>query len=273
MLTWNDIAALPAPAAGLRIPYGDGAFQFGDLRLPEGTGPYPVAVVIHGGCWLSRIDLEHAGHLSVALNRAGLATWTLEYRRIGNPGGGWPGTFEDVAAGTDHLRTLATRFPLDIKRVVLIGHSAGGHLALWTAARPNFLKTHPLFSRDPLRVQGVVALAGITDLRAYGTGSGNCNASVYPLMGGTPAEVPERYALANPVELALSGVPVWLVHGTEDVIVPVEQSRRFRDIARSKGGEASLLTIQNAGHFEPIAPFTPAWKEVESVVRGLVALP
>lgn len=273
MVTWNDIANLPVPAADHRIPYGAGAFQFGDLRLPKGTGPHPVAVVIHGGCWLSRIDLEHAGHVSAALTRMGLATWTLEYRRLGNPGGGWPGTFEDAAAGTDVLRVLAARFPLDLSRVILIGHSAGGHLALWLAARRHFPKSHPLFSPDPLPAHGVVSLAGIADLRAYSGGAGNCNASVAPLLGGMPDEVPARYAQASPVELLPFGVPLRLVHGAEDAIVPLAQSSHFAAVARSKGDDAQLLRVDGAGHFDVIAPFAPAWQEVERAVRGMVKLP
>ena len=271
-VTWAEIAALPVPSAAHRVEYGNGPFQFGELRLPEGAGPHPVAVVIHGGCWRSEYDLQHISHLSAALTRAGVATWTLEYRRIGNSGGGWTGTFEDVAQGTEHLRTLAQRFPLDLSRVVLVGHSAGGHLALWMAARRNLPQESPLYSPAPLPIQGIVSLAGITDLRSYGSGNGSCNAAVAQLLGGTAEEVPDRYAQANPIELLPLGVPQRLLHGTLDPIVPLEQSQHFEARAQSHGDDAQVWLIGGAGHFDLIAPFAPAWVRVEQAVHALLSV-
>src|SRR5260221_265652 len=155
-LSTQDAMKGPFPKADRRIAYGKDPLQFGDLRLPGGKGPfrrpYPVAIVIHGGCWLAEYDLEYMGRLSAALAEKGVATWTIEYRRVGNPGGGTPGTFNDVAAAAAHLRVLAKQYPLDLKRTIAVGHSAGGHLALWLA------------SSFPLK--GVVSLAGVGDLRA-----------------------------------------------------------------------------------------------------------
>src|SRR5215470_13314808 len=131
----RDVLTRPVPQADHRIAYGPNEFQFGELRLPKGEGRSPVAIVIHGGCWMSEYGLSYMGHLSAALTEAGVATWSVEYRRIGNKGGGWPGTFEDVSRAADHLRTLAKTYPLDLSRVIATGHSAGGHLALWLAAR------------------------------------------------------------------------------------------------------------------------------------------
>ncbi len=131
----RDILTRPAPPVDHRLSYGTDEFQFGDLRLPKGAGPHPVAIVIHGGCWMSEYGLSYMGHLSAALTEAGVATWCVEYRRVGNQGGGWPGTFEDVARAADHLRKIAKTYPLDLNQVIAVGHSAGGHLALWLAAR------------------------------------------------------------------------------------------------------------------------------------------
>ena len=274
VVTWGEITSQPVPAAGERIQYGSDPLQFGELRLPSGNGgPYPLAVVIHGGCWQSEYDLRHIANVSAALTRAGIATWTLEYRRIGNPGGGWPGTFEDVARGTDYLRTLAQRYPIDLDRVALVGHSAGGHLALWLAARHNLPRESPLFTADPLRVRGVVSLAGITDLRTYSAGAGNCNQSVAQLLGGSPEAVPDRYAQASPIELLPLGVPQRLIHGALDPIVPVEQSRRFEARARASGDDSRVVLLEGAGHFDVIAPFAPAWKSVEEAVRSLISAP
>jgi acetyl esterase/lipase len=272
---WAEIAAQPRPAPGQRIAYDTGPHRFGELRLPDGRGPHPVVVLIHGGCWQSEYDLEHVAPLAAALTESGYATWTLEYRRIGATGGGWTATFDDVSRGTDHLRALAEDHPLDLERVVLAGHSAGGHLALWLAARPNLPAESPLHAPDPLPVRGVVALAAITDLRAYGEGNGDCNASVAQLLGGGPDAVPERYAAASPVELVPLDVPVRLVHGELDAIVPLEQSERFhlRTLRRAPQGHARVTVVGGAGHFDVIAPFAPAWSLVEGAVRDLLQWP
>lgn len=270
-VTWAEIAAQPLPPADHRIEYASGPHRFGELRLPTGPGPHPVVVLIHGGCWQSEYDLAHVTPLAAALTRAGFATWTLEYRRIGATGGGWTATFDDVARGTDHLRALAREHPLDLDRVALAGHSAGGHLALWLAARRNLPAGSPLHAPDPLPVRGVVALAAITDLRAYGEGAGSCNAAVPQLLGGGPAAFPERYAHASPIELLPLGVPVRLVHGALDPIVPLAQSERFAERARVAGDDAQVRVVEGAGHFDVIAPFAPAWGTVERAVRELLA--
>lgn len=271
-VAWKDIAALPPPPADHAIAYGQGPFQFGELRLPEGAGPHPVAVVIHGGCWLADYDLHYITHLSAALARAGIATWTLEYRRIGNDGGGWPGTFEDLVHGSGHLEALARDYPLDLERVVFIGHSAGGHLALWLAARHNLPPGTPLHSPAPLGVRGIVALAGITDLRSYGAGDGGCNAAVTPLLGGPADEAPERYAHASPIELLPLGMPQRLVVGLLDPIVPFEQAERYAERARAAGDDVQVWPVEAAGHFDLVAPFAPAWATVERAVLDLLAV-
>src|SRR5687768_3281806 len=162
----SDILDRPAPRADRIIRYGPERSQFGELRLPEhAEGRLPVVVVVHGGFWRAQYSLEHIGHLCAALTREGWATWSVEYRRLGEPGGGWPGTFTDAGAALDAVRWLADQWPLDPTRVVTIGHSAGGHLALWLAARPQ-LSAHPeLGVAEPLVPIGAVALAAVSDLR------------------------------------------------------------------------------------------------------------
>ena len=266
-LSFEEVEKLPASPADQRIPYGDGPLQFGDLRLPQGGGPHPVVIVIHGGCWYSEYDLRHVAAFSSALTRAGVATWSLEYRRVGDAGGGWPGTFEDVARGADYLRVLARTYPLDLRHVVVVGHSAGGQLALWLAARKRLPKDGPLYSPDPLPLRGVVSLAGINDLRGYGSGCGN---AVTKLLGGSPAEMPLRYRQTSPIELLPLGVKQRLVHGRLDKIVPLKQSQEYEAAARRGGDDVKLVVADEAGHFDLIAPQSSAWPAVQEALRALL---
>ncbi len=259
----------PAPAADARIPYGDSPHQFGDLRLPSGAGPHPVVVVVHGGFWRAKYSLEHVGHLCADLTQRGYATWSLEYRRVGHPGGGWPGTLEDVARGTDFLRTLAGTHQLDLGRVVALGHSAGGHLAAWLGARARLTPGGVLYREDSLRPRGVVALAGVVDLeeafaRRLGAGI------VEDFLGGTPAQVPERYREASPAALQPLGVPQVLVHGTEDEDVPVALSERYCERGQALGDPVRLVRLPGAGHFEVIDPRSREWPSVVDAIASLL---
>lgn len=237
-----DLPPIPADA---RIAYGPDPSQFADLRVPRGRAPHPVVIVIHGGYWKAAYNLDHIGHLCAALTAAGMATWSLEYRRLGNAGGGWPGTFDDVRAGAAHLASIAAERRLDLSRVTATGHSAGGQLALWLAAERAI----------PLR--RVVSLAAVADLRLADRLrlSGGVAAR---LLGGTPEEVPERYRAASPIERLPIAVPQYLLHGTADDTVPFEMSARFA--AASKN--AKLIPLPGAGHFELIDPRSREWPAV-----------
>ena len=265
----SDALELPRPAADHRLAYGAGELQFGELRLPSGAGPHPVAVVVHGGCWLAEYDLGHIASLAAALTETGVATWSVEYRRVGDDGGGWPGTFLDVAAAADHLVELAEEFHLDLDRVVAVGHSAGGHLALWLAARQRLSPDDPLRGGSPLPLAGVVALAGIPDLTAYAAPTG-CGAAVPGLLGGEPEEVPGRLHRASPIELLPFGAPQILVLGGLDTIVPAEQAERYAAAAQRAGDRVELREVPAAGHFELIAPDSVAWSAVRDAVLELI---
>jgi acetyl esterase/lipase len=250
-----------------RIAYGSNEFQFAELRLPKNAGPHPVAIVIHGGCWMSQYGLSYMGHLSEALAEAGVATWSVEYRRIGNQGGGWPGTFEDVALAADHLRKIAKKYQLDLDRVIAVGHSAGGHLALWLAARKILPKDSPVYLSDPLPLRGVVSLAGVTDLRRSGTA---CDANVPQLMGGSAMNKTTIYSQASPIELLPLGVPSAIVQGSSDTIIPLEMAKEYSDAAKKKGDDAKLVVIENAGHFEIVDPKSFAWETVKNEALALL---
>lgn len=264
----DSILNLPAPVADRRIGYGPDPLNFGDLRLPAGVGPHPVVVVVHGGFWRARYDLEHIGHVCAALTTGGLATWNIEYRRIGDAGGGWPGTFHDVAQAADYVRTLAPQYNLDLSRVVALGHSAGGHLATWLAARPRISTSDLLFTSNPLPLRGVVSLAGVVDLlHAYALRLGQ--QVVVELIGGTPDEYPERYRSASPAALLPLGLPQILIHGTNDGPVPFRMSAEYVQAALAAGDNAALIALEGAHHFEVIDPSSAEWPAVEQAVLSL----
>ncbi len=270
-MTTAEALALPRPAPDRRLEYGPSPLHFGELRLPPGPGPHPVAIVLHGGCWLAAYDLGYVSGLAAALAEAGVATWSVEYRRVGDEGGGWPGTFEDVARAADFLRGAAPQHGLDPERVVTVGHSAGGHLALWLGARAGLPAEDPLRGTDPLPLQGVVALAGISDLAAYAAPSG-CGAAVPGLLGGEPAAVRERLERASPVEMLPLGVRQVLVIGSLDPIVPAQQAVGYAAAARRAGDEVEIREVEGAGHFELVDPEHPAFGVVQHAVLELLGM-
>jgi len=239
------------------------------VRLPAGIGPHPVVMVIHGGFWRAQYSLEHIGHLCAALTAAGFATWNLEYRRLGNPGGGWPDTLLDVAHGADYLREISAQYPLDLNRLIAVGHSAGGHLALWLAARHRLATDNELYLDHPLPLWGVIPLAGVSDLiSAWHLRLGN--GAVGELLGGSPDTAPARYAATSPAELVPLGVTQVLIHGTEDRNVPFSMSRAYVARARAAGDQATLIPLPGMGHFEPIDPRSGAWSTVLAAARQLL---
>lgn len=269
-MTAEDLDRLTAPPPDARIPYGDDTLQFGELRLPDGPGPHPVAIVVHGGCWLARYDIAHIRALAEALTEEGFAAWVVEYRRVGNPGGGWPGTFRDVADGADFLRELADEFPLDLDRVIAVGHSAGGHFALWLAARSRLSPEDPLYQPSPIQVHGVLGLAPAPDL-AFLHREEACNGAIDGLMGGSPEEVPDRYHAGSPGELVPLGAPQRLVIGLHDEAwAPV--GRRYFDRAQDAGDDVRLIHADESGHFEMIDPSTSTWPLVRDAARELLKL-
>jgi acetyl esterase/lipase len=256
-----DLARLPQPRADRVIAYGAAPQQNAELRLPKGNGPHPVVIVIHGGCWQTPWAADHIRALAAALTAEGYATWSLEYRRLGDPGGGWPGTLEDVGRGADALRVAAAEHHLDLSRVAALGHSAGGQLALWLAARRRLPKESALYAPDPLPLAGVVSLAGITDLRAGAAGQ-VCGDAIPSLLGGAPDERADRVAQSSPIALLPLGVPQRLVCGALDSLVPNELSRRYQAAAVGAGDSVGLVVVEGAGHFELVDPTSAAWKTV-----------
>ncbi|MFC2144367.1 alpha/beta fold hydrolase [Acidobacteriota bacterium] len=269
VMSASDVVALPQPEPEYRLQYGEKPLQFGELRLPEGEGPFPVVIVIHGGCWLAAYDLGYMSAFADALTAAGVATWSIEYRRVGDEGGGWPGTFQDVADAADYLLEIALEYDLDLDRVAAVGHSAGGHLALWLAGRKWLDGEDPLRGEAPLALNGVVALAGIPDLEAYAAPEG-CGSAVSGLLGGEPSEVPDRLLRASPIAMVPFGVAQTLVIGEFDSIVPESQARSFADAARQMGDSVAVTTVLGAGHFELVDPSHGGFKVIRETVLKAV---
>lgn len=263
----ESILDRPAPPADARLCYGSEPSQFGELRYPDGRGPHPCVVVIHGGFWRHRYDLAHIGHLCQTLTAGGFATWNIEYRRLGEPGGGWPGTFHDVARAARHLFTIARDYRIDSDRVSVLGHSAGGHLALWLAGLRSVPHASAIWT-EPLAVRAAVSLAGVLDLRQAWS-RGLSDHVVNQLLDGAPHERPERYAAASPRELLPLGVSQLLVHGVDDDIVPASMSASYHAAAAALGDASTLLTLPAVGHFELIDPSSTVWPTIEAALHSL----
>ena len=252
--------------------YGSHELQFGHLRLPQGPGPHPVAVVIHGGCWRSIADIRSTEPIAADLASHGLATWSIEYRPI-DRGGAWPGTFTDVASAIDFLRSVSRDHALDLERVVAVGHSAGGHLAVWAAARHRIPAGSPLFRRAPLRLAGAVSLAGPADLEALRPVDDKiCGTEVVDrLLGGSPDRVTAHYAAGSPRRLLPIGVPLRFVTGQDDRVIAPRYADAFVRAARAAGDDAVARTISETAHFEPVIPRSRAWAAARTAVLDLVA--
>lgn len=252
----------------IRSTYGDNEWHFGELRLPEGDGPHPVALIIHGGFWYAQYGLDLMDKMAEDFTSRGWATWNIEYRRIGHEGGAYPGTLTDVGAAADHLRELAEQYPLDLTNVVSIGHSAGGHLALWLAGRHRLPLDSELYVATPLALKGVVSLAGVTDLHHMWEVR-LVNSPVVAFLGGTPEQVEERYKQSSPAQLLPLGVPQILVHGTEDDDVPLALSTSYLPLAQAAGDRVELVELLGVEHYKVIDPASEAWPPIVEAMHKL----
>ena len=267
----DDLIGLDVTTPTEVVAYAnESPLQFGHLYLPQGAGPHPVIAFIHGGCYLSMFDIEHSRPLTADLADRGYAVWSIEYRRVGDDGGGWPNTFLDVAAGLDHLRVLAERedVHLDLDRVYAMGHSAGANMALWAAARGQIDSESDVYSSDPLPIAGVLGLAPAPTLGQLHA-SGVCGNVLDQLLGGSPEDVPERYDAISPMRLMLENVPQRLVLGALDGWRP--SGRAYYEAASDAGlAPVDVVSAPESGHFEMIAPFTTTWPLVLEELARLI---
>lgn len=245
----RDLFSIPPVAANHRIAYGDDSNQFLDLYLP--AVPRAIAMTIHGGFWRAKYDLLHASHMCAALSKSGIAVANLEYRRVGNAGGGWPGSYEDVRAG---YSALCNHFGAGLKYVI-VGHSAGGHLALRLAV-------------DEPDLAGVVALAPVAVLQT----AFDLNLSrgaVVEFLGGTPVDIPDMYAAACPSRHT-SIVRRILLHGERDTDVPISISKEFEVARWGDSVTVRFLELDETGHMDLIDPESRAWSIVQMNIESLI---
>jgi acetyl esterase/lipase len=281
-MVWPDLLERPRPEPSTSIGYGDAQMQRVDLWLPDGAGPHPTVLMVHGGCWQTEIaDRRIMNWIADDLRRRGIAVWNIDYRGVDRPGGGYPGTFADAAAAADALRTHAPRYKLDIEPLVATGHSAGGHLALWLAARraakanaanPLIPRGSPLLAPDPIRIDTVVSLGGLPDLELAATPPGSgCGTEIIEKLVG-PATLSSRnvYADTSVPRLAPLGVRQVLINGRQDRIIPTAYAADYEAKMRATGDDVRVRFIDRTGHVELIAPETAAWAAtVEEIERAL----
>ncbi len=252
----ESILDLVPPKADTRVQYGSDPLQFADVYFPVVAKPWPVVMNIHGGFWRAAYDLAHAGHFCAALATAGFGTVNVEYRRTGNPGGGWPGMLEDIRSAYRYLPSHAEELGCDPETVIVTGHSAGGHLAVCLAGY------------EP-SVKRVVSLAGVLDLeRAYELHLSND--AVVAFLGGTPQQVPALYQAASPTNLEIRARQIALT-GTDDDTVPPDISRKYVDRKKAAAERVELVEISGANHMDLIDPRSDAFPIILRSLQNLLA--
>jgi acetyl esterase/lipase len=267
LMQWPDLMGRPLPKATARIAYGPDPLQVAEVWRPDGKGPFPTVLMIHGGCWLSGVSNLHImDYAAEDLRKRGIAVWNIEYRGVDRPGGGYPGTFLDVAAGADALAAHARDYGLRTRKIVVLGHSAGGQLALWLAARPRLPAASPLRDPRPLDIAWTVSLGGLPDLGTAREGCGE--KTVARLLAGTSG--PDPLADISPARLLPLNVPRILIHGGLDGTSPPTQGQAYVAAARAAGDlKAWTYAVPGEGHVEEISPGSRTWA---SVTDGLGAV-
>ena len=272
--------ALTGPAPTAHVAYGAAPSQFAELFEPAGagagagSGPHPVAVIVHGGCWTREFGgITQMRNMAGALAAQGIAVWNIEYRRYDEEGGGYPGMYQDVATAMDRLRALAPQYKLDLSRIVLVGHSAGGHLAQWAGSRARLPRSSPLYVADPLPVPVVISLGGLADLRNEAALiQSSCDRSSAQLAGTASAARPDIYADTSPAEMLPAGVRTVLIHGELDTVSPPRVGQDYARRARAAGDVADMVVLPGASHYDEVAATSPAWTIVAAQIRQALGM-
>jgi acetyl esterase/lipase len=269
-----DYLALTGPAPTAKIAYGSAPSQYAELFRPAGDGPFPVAVLVHGGCWTIKFGgIEQMRNLAGALAAQGIAVWNVEYRRVDEEGGGYPGTYQDMHAALDLLGEQAQRQHLDLGRIVAIGHSAGGQLVQWIAGRERIPQSSPLFRANPLPVRQIISLGGLADLRnERALIAASCGRDTVELAGSPSLARPDVFADTNAAELIPNGSHTVLINGELDTVSPPRAAHDYAARARAAGDSASVIILPGASHYDEVAASSPAFKLVLPVIRRALGL-
>jgi acetyl esterase/lipase len=273
-MTLQDYLALSGPPPSATIAYGSAPSQFAELFRPQGAGPFPVVVLVHGGCWTVEFGgIRQMHNVAGALAARGIAVWNVEYRRADEEGGGYPGTYLDMNAALDKLAAEAPRYQLDTRRIVAMGHSAGGQLVQWIGARGKIAPTSPLFQRQLLPVRQIISLGGLADLRnEKDLIKSSCGRDMAQLAGAASAARPDIYADTSAAELMPNGSHTLLITGALDTISPPRAAFAFADRALAAGDRADVLILPNASHYDEIAASSPAWNVVLAAVEQALGM-
>jgi len=274
-MTLDDYLALTGPKPDLHYAYGPAPSQFAELFVPKGAGPFPVVVLIHGGCWTVHFGgITQMHNMAGDLARQGIAVWNVDYRRVDEEGGGYPGMYQDVGTAMDRLRGLASQHHLDLKRIVLVGHSAGGHLAQWAASRHRLPTSSPLHVADPLRVPHVISLGGLADLRnEERLIQSSCDRTVVQLAGHPSASRPDVFSDTSPAEMLPSGVSTVLIHGEFDTISPLRAGQDYARRAKAAGDAAEVKVLPGGSHYDEVAATSPVWPITLAEIRKALGMP
>lgn len=265
----DEYLALTGPAPTARLAYGPAPSQYAELFAPQGAGPFPVAVLVHGGCWTSKFGgIRQFRNMAGALAARGIAVWNVEYRRVDEEGGGYPGMYLDMHAALDLLAANAAARKLDLERIVAVGHSAGGQLVQWIAGRGRIPAGSPLYHPDGLKVDRIVSLGGLADLRHEAALiKSSCDRDIAQLAGTPSPERPDVLVDTNAADLMPNGSRTWLVTGALDTISPPRVAHDYAARAKAAGDAAEVVILPDASHYDEVAATSPAWPHVLRVIE------
>lgn len=273
-MSLQDYLALTGPQPDAHIAYGPAPSQFVELFRPAGNGPFPVVVLIHGGCWTVEFGgITQMRNMAGALKAQGIAVWNVEYRRHDEAGGGYPGTYQDIATAIDRLKQEAPAQRLDLARIVAVGHSAGGHLAQWAASRHRLPSWSPAYAREPLALPTVISLGGLADLRQQAALiKSSCERDTVQLAGKPTAARPDVFADTSPAEMLPAAIRTVLIHGEHDIVSPPSTGTAYAARARAAGDAAEVIVLSGASHYDEVAATSPAWAIVGREIRKALGL-